>query len=135
MVKHIFNVFVAMALLSACSSFGPNQSAQRDEQNRPTWINDPGDGVSASAGFHVRGTQAQEELAITRARDEYAKRYGVVISSEHLTSQLVVGDRASSVSAKEIREEVNEKEVKASVRAKWRDPSNGMLWIWLVPAK
>lgn len=127
-----------LASLGGCSSVGSQQSAQREAQSeaqkRPDWINNPAAGVSASAGFHVRGERAQEELAITRARDEYAKRYGVVISSEHLTSQLVVGDRVSSVSAKEIREEVNQKEVMATVKAKWKDPDNGTLWVWLVPA-
>jgi len=132
---HAFALIVAMLLLSACSSFGPDRQGKIEEQKRPAWINDPGEGVSASAGFHVRGGQAQEELAITRARDEFAKRYGVVVSSEHSTSQLVVGGRVSSVSAKDIHEEVNQKEVKASVRAKWKDPDSGVLWIWLVPAK
>jgi hypothetical protein len=121
-------LIAALALLAGCGSVGPTVS-------RPAWINDPGDGVSASAGFHVRGAQAQEELAVTRARDEFAKRYGVKVTSEASTSQLVVGERMSSVSAKDIREEVEQKEVKATVRAKWRDPDTDVLWIWLVPAK
>jgi hypothetical protein len=132
--KYLSSLAIAMSLLSACGHLGVDQNGRMDSRNRPAWINDPGEGVSASAGFHVRGEQAQEELAITRARDEYAKRYGVVVSSEHSTSQYVVGERASSVSEKEIREEVNQIEVKASVRAKWKDPDSGMLWIWLVPA-
>lgn len=135
MTKPILLMLFGITLLSACSSFGPNNQGDDEAKNRPAWINDPGDGVSASAGFHVRGGQAQEELAITRARDEFAKRYGVVVSSEHATSQLVVGERVSSVSAKDIHEEVNQKEVKATVRAKWKEPDTGVLWIWLVPAK
>ena len=127
-------LLVATFILSACSTKGPQQSAPTINE-RPAWINDPGEGVSAAAGFHVRGTQAQEELAITRARDEFAKRYGVNISSEQATSQIVVGDRMSSISAKDIREEVQQKDVKATVRAKWHDPNTGMLWVWLVPAK
>ena len=135
MTKNVYALIVAMALLSACSSLGLNGQGAMEDEQRPAWINDPGDGVSASAGFHVRGVQAQEELAITRARDEFAKRYGVVVSSEQSTQQLVVGERASSVSAKDIREEVNQKEVKATVRAKWKEPGTGVLWVWLVPAK
>jgi hypothetical protein len=122
----------ALALLSACGGVGPNKAKG---EPRPVWINEPGDGVSASAGFHVRGAQAQEELAVSRAREEFAKRYGVKVSSEAATSQLVVGDRMSSVSAKDIHEEVENKEVKATVKAKWRDPETDVLWIWLVPAK
>ena len=135
MTKPVLLMLFGITLLSACSSFWPNHQGGDEAKNRPAWINDPGEGVSASAGFHVRGGQAQEELAITRARDEFAKRYGVVVSSEHLTSQLVVGERVSSVSAKDIHEEVNQKEVKATVRAKWKEPDTGVLWIWLVPAK
>jgi hypothetical protein len=130
---HKILMITVLALLSACGSLGPQ--GRTTSAARPAWINDPGDGVSASAGFHVRGNQAQEELAVTRARDEYAKRYGVKVSSEAATSQLVVGDRMSSVSAKDIREEVENKEVKATVKAKWRDPETDVLWIWLVPAK
>ncbi len=128
-------LLVAVATLSACSSTGLDKSAQAQMESRPAWINDPGEGVSSSAGFHVRGNQAQEELAISRARDEFAKRYGVRVSSEQATSQLVVGGRVSSVSAKDIREEVDHVEVKATVRAKWKDPDSGVLWVWLVPAK
>lgn len=133
MKTNIVVLIAALALLPACAGVAPDAKVKME--NRPAWVNDPGEGVSASAGFHVRGTQAQEELAVTRARDEYAKRYGVTVSSEHSTTQLVVGDRISSVSAKDIREEVRQKEVKATVRAKWNDPATGVLWVWLVPAK
>ncbi len=125
----------ALVLLSACGSVGPHRHAQDQGTEKPVWINNPGEGVSASAGFHVRGAQAQEELAVTRARDEYAKRYGVKVSSESATSQVVTGDRMSSVSTKDIHEEVDHKEGKATVKAKWRDPDTDVLWIWLVPAK
>ena len=134
MKTNLAPLLLAAFVLSACSTVGPQQT-EPAVSARPAWINDPGEGVSAAAGFHVRGTQAQEELAITRARDEFAKRYGVNISSEQATSQIVVGDRMSSISAKDIREEVQQKEVKATVRAKWNDPNTGMLWVWLVPAK
>lgn len=101
---------------------------------RPAWIDNPGAGVSASAGYHVRGKQAQEELAVTRAREEFAKRYGVTISSDHDLEQTTINERTSSVSEKAIREEVRDREVKAQVREKWRDPGSGTLWVWLVPA-
>lgn len=126
-----FVVLVTLLGLSAC--FGTPQ--KKVTVVRPAWIDEPGRGVSAAAAFHVRGDQAQEELATSRARDEYAKRYGVVVSSEQATSQLVVGGRVSSISAKDIHEEVKQKEVKATVKAKWKDPETGMLWIWLVPAE
>lgn len=122
-----------LSLLAACGNTDAN--GKKPDRNRPAWINEPGEGVSASAGFHVRGEQAQQELAVSRARDELAKRYGVRVSSEQATSQLVVGGRMSSVAAKDIREEVNQIEVKAAVRAKWKDPDSGVLWVWLMPSK
>ncbi len=134
MNKNWVTLLLAALLLSACTIDGPQVPASAGIE-RPAWINNPGEGVSAAAGFHVRGSQAQEELAVTRARDEFAKRYGVNISSEQATSQIVVGDRMSSISAKDIREEVQQKDVKATVREKWNDPNTGMLWVWLVPTK
>lgn len=100
---------------------------------RPAWIDNPGLGVSASAGFHVNGRQAQEELAITRGREELAKRQGVVVNSDHSTRQSVSGEISSSVSDKQITEQVRDKEVRAVVKAKWTDPVNGVLWVWVVP--
>lgn len=126
----------AYALLLALALTGCASKPSRpvEDAPRPAWIENPGDGVSASAGYHVRGKQAQEELAISRAREEFAKRYGVTISSDHDIAQTTVNDRTSSVSAKEIREEVRDREVKAQVKEKWWDPASGALWVWLVPS-
>jgi hypothetical protein len=128
-------LILSLTLLTACSSVLSGRASKVDSTARPAWIDDPGEGVSASAMFHVRGGQAQEELAVTRARDEYAKRYGVMINSEHLTETHTVGERTTSSSDKAIREEVTQKEVKATVKAKWKDPETGILWVWLVPNK
>lgn len=120
-----------LLLLSACAS----RTAVDAGPARPAWIENPGDGVSASAAYHVRGKQAQEELAIARAREEFAKRYGVVISSDHDVAQTTVNDRMTSVSEKSIREEVRDREVKAQVKEKWLDPATGALWVWVVPSE
>lgn len=130
MNKTLITIVLAL-LLSACSFFGPKVSPAKTE--RPAWIDNPEMGVSASAGFHVKGEAAQEALAITRAREEFAKRHGVLIESVHLINQVVVNDRATTVSDKEIRETVKGKEARAMVKAKWQD-SNGVLWVWLVPS-
>jgi len=101
---------------------------------RPAWIDQPGEGVSASAGFHVMGRQAQEELAITRAREEYAKRYGVTVSSDHVMQQSATQNQLATRSDKKVTETVRDQDVKARVAAKWLDP-DGTLWVWLVPAR
>lgn len=115
-------------LLSACS-LTPQASSP------PKWVHEPGDGVSSSAGFHAKGRQAQEDLAVSRAREEFSKRYGVKISSDNTITQVVANDRATAVSQKDIREEVRSNEVRAVVKDKWRDPVSDTLWIWLVPYK
>jgi len=124
----------ALVFLVACAARSSAPHGSR-ELPRPGWIENPGNGVSSSAAFHVRGKQAQEELAITRAREEFAKRYGVTISSDHDIAQTTVNDRMSSVSEKSIREEVRDREVKAQVKEKWVDPATGALWVWLVPSE
>jgi hypothetical protein len=119
------------AVLSGCVSMGGGLAKGDD---RPAWINEPGDGVSASAGDHVRGRQAQEELAISRARDEYARRYGVRVSNQMSSEMAVAGGRMSSTSQSNSTQSVDNKEVQAQVKAKWLDKATGALWVWLVPA-
>jgi hypothetical protein len=115
-------------LLSACAT--PVKEVGND---RPAWIDNPGNGVSASAGEHVRGKVAQEQLAILRAREEYAKRFGVNIRSAQTVSTMVANGRASTVGVQTAREDSQQVDVKAVVKAKWRDPDSDVLWVWLVP--
>lgn len=117
-------------ILAACNTPG----SVIDSSARPAWIDNPGNGVSASAGTHVRGKVAQEELAILRAREEYAKRFGVKIESAQTMTTTVDGGRSSTVGGQISHEELKQVEVKAEVKAKWRDPSSDVLWVWLVPS-
>ena len=116
-------------LLSACVA-----NVKEVDTGRPAWIDNPGNGVSASAGMHVRGRVAQEELAILRAREEYAKRFGVNIQSVQTLSTTVANSRASTVGTQSAHEDSNQVNVKAVVKAKWRDPDSDVLWVWLVPS-
>ena len=123
--------FCLLALLTGCLAHtGPEQVSA---EAKPAWVDNPGEGVSASAGVHVRGRVAQEALAITRAREELAKRLGVTISSQSATVQRVTNDRMSSTSDKQIQESVSGAEVKAVVKAKWLEPGSQILWVWLMP--
>ncbi len=115
-------------LLSACVA-PPAQVS-----TRPAWIDNPGNGVSASAGMHVRGPAAQEELAIQRAREEFAKRFGVNVQSTQVLATTVTNGRASTVGSGIAHEETRQTDVKAMVKAKWRDPDTDVLWVWLVPS-
>lgn len=119
---------VLILLLAACAT-----GVKEVGNERPAWIDNPGNGVSASAGMHVRGRAAQEELAIQRARLEYAKRFGVNVQSVQTLSTTVANDRASTVGTAVAREEANQSNVRAVVKAKWLDPDSDVLWVWLVP--
>jgi hypothetical protein len=121
-----------VVMLAGC--FAHLQTKNDDPAIQPTWVDNPGEGVSASAGVHVRGRVAQEALAMMRAREELAKRLGVVISSESNTVQRVMDGRSSSTSDKRIQETVSSAEVKAVVKAKWLEPGSQVLWVWLVPS-
>lgn len=114
--------------LPACTSTG------HVSDTRPDWIDNPGKGVSASAGMHARGRAAQEELAILRGREEYAKRFGVSIQSAQTTLTTVANDRASTVGSKITHEDTRQTGIRAMVKEKWRDADSDTLWVWLVPS-
>lgn len=122
-------LLLASLWLSACAT-----SVNEVGNERPAWIDNPGSGVSASAGMHVRGRAAQEALAILRAREEYAKRFGVSIRSVQTLSTTVANDRASTVGSQTAREDMQQDDIKAVVKAKWHDPDSDVLWVWLVPS-
>lgn len=130
-MRHLLRLslpMLAALLLGACAS-GPAHSS------RPAWIDNPGDGVSASAGMHIYGRPAQEALAIQRAREEFAKHYGVTVESTQVITTTVANNTSSTVASGTTREETNQQNVRAQVKAKWLDPDTDTLWVWLVPAK
>ena len=100
---------------------------------RPEWIDNPGLGVSAAGETHVKGRYYQEQLAITRGREQIAARYGVEISSVQNLTESVVNEKAYIVSKKQIQQVVKGKEVKTRVRAKWHDKTRDVLWVWVYP--
>ena len=124
--------------LTACTSVSPvfnarpDASAQPDPNARPAWIDNPGNGVSASAATHVKGRA--EELAISRAREEFAKRFGVSIQSVQNYSTMVANDRASTVGSTAAHIETDQTGIKAMVKAKWLDRDSDVLWVLLVPS-
>jgi hypothetical protein len=130
MKKLNLSILMFSVVLSACGS-----SAARVSDARPNWIDNPGEGVSASAGVHVRGRVAQEELAILRAREEFAKRLGVSIQSSQTLSTMVANGRSSTTGVQAATEETHQSDIRAKVKAKWRDPVNDVLWVWVVPSQ
>lgn len=117
--------FIAL-LLTACA--GPGAGS-----GRPSWIDDPGDGAVGSCPTHAKGRYYQEELAISRARERLAARYGVEISSVQTISERVSNDRAYVTSDKQVLQQIRNQTVKARVRAIWRDELRDEVWVWVYP--
>ena len=117
---------IMILLVSACSS-GPARPV------KPDWIQNPEQGAVGSSATHIKGRHYQEDLAISRARERLAARYGVEISSIQTIKERVVNDRAYLTSDKQIDQSIKNKEVKAHVRAVWHDWSQDELWVWVYP--
>lgn len=130
-----FLLVVAQAIvLSACVSATAPAPSAANPNERPAWIDNPGNGVSASSGVHIRGRVAQEELAISRARVEFAKRFGVSVDAGQIISTNVANGRSSTVGTSMAQEHTSQSDVKAVVKAKWIDPDSDVLWVWVVPS-
>lgn len=121
-------IILLVAMTAACKS-----APERPEA--PAWIQNPEDGAVGSAVTHVKGRHHQEEMAIARARERLAARYGVNVSSVQAIQERVVNDRAYLTSDKVIRQEVKTQTVKAQVRETWYDPSKDEIWVWLYPVE
>jgi len=129
-MKYFFKIIVlfqVVTVISACATFNKTST------ERPGWIDNPGNGVSASAGMHVGGRVAQEELAILRGRTEFAKRKGVNIQSEQLSLTSVTNDKSSTMGTQLTHEDTKQSDIKVLVKEKWREPDSETLWVWLVP--
>ena len=116
----------SLLFLFGCATKAPLPQA-------PGWITDPGDGAVGSSITHVRGRHYQEELAINRARERLAARYGVEVSSVQTIKEKVVNDSAYVTSDKDILLRVNKTTVKAHVREIWHDRQRDIIWAWVYP--
>ncbi|TNF36005.1 MAG: hypothetical protein EP315_04825 [Gammaproteobacteria bacterium] len=114
-----------LSLLTACQG--------NSTRVTPDWINNPGDGAVGSAGMHVQGRYYQEELAIARARERLAARYGVEISSIQTIKERIVNDHAYVTSDKEVLQQFKNTVVKAQVRETWHDRARDEVWVWMYP--
>lgn len=100
---------------------------------QPNWVDNPGKGTSASAVTHIMGKHQQEELAITRARERMAARYGVEVSSIHQTHEVILNEKMYVTSDKKIQQVIKSQTIKTRVREKWHNKVTDEMWIWLYP--
>lgn len=108
-------------------------ACQQTVKSTPGWITSPGSGAVGSSGTHVKGRHYQEELAIARARERLAARYGVEVSSVQTIREKVVNDHAYVTSDKQIMQQINNTEVKAHVREIWLNREKDVVWAWVYP--
>jgi hypothetical protein len=119
---------IMLFLIAACQS-------DTVKPAKPDWITSPGQGAVGSSVTHVKGRHYQEELAIARARERLAARYGVEISSVQTIKERVVNDKAYVTSIKQIEQAVKSQTVKAQVRETWYDAAHDVIWVWVYPVK
>ena len=124
-IKQILVFTLTAILLMGCN--------QEKTQQKPEWVTDPGDGAVGSCKTHVKGRHYQEELAIGRARERLAARYGVEVSSIQTIKEKIVNEKAYVRSDKEILQTVNKTTVKAHVRETWLDREYDEIWVWVYP--
>lgn len=101
------------------------------KQGQPEWLLNPGDGVVASCGFHVKGHYAQQECAIQRGRERLAARQGVEVSSISYLNTRVRNDSSSVSMDKETLEKVSGVTVKAQVKARYYDVQRDEYYVWM----
>ena len=121
-----FLPLIALILVTACQS-------EAVKPVKPDWISSPGQGAVGSSVTHVKGRHYQEELAIARARERLAARYGVEISSVQSIRETVANDKAYVTSVKQIEQAVKSQTVKAQVRETWYDAAHDEIWVWVYP--
>lgn len=128
-MKKLLSVFGLLVVLTGCAT-------QEVKQARPAWIDNPGNGASASCTTHVRGRHYQEDLAILRAREQLAARMGVTIKMTQNVREVVVNDSASVTSVKNTQQTIDKgNTIYAQVKEKWHDTTKDELWVWVVPVK
>lgn len=104
-------------------------------QDRPEWIDNPGNGAVGSAPTHILGKHAQEELAISRARIRLAARLGVVVDSIQQIEESVANDQSSVTSERKTTQKISAATVKAHTQALWHDLERDVIYVWVIPVE
>lgn len=123
---------VLLIFLMGCQEQQPNV-VQQNPVAMPDWILNPGEGAVGSSVIHVKGRHYQEQLAISRARQELAARQGVKVEYIQLSQEVVHNDSANVKVSRSGSEEVTGKTVQAKVINKWIDPRTREIFVLLMP--
>jgi len=126
-----------LLIIAGCISNTPKSA--------PDWIFKPQNGVAVSTGRHIDGIHAQEKLAISRAREEFALSLKVDVESVTVMDSSIT-DSSSKTGSSILRNSTSNRTLKTNstlttnvsviktrVKEKWYDQDSGRLWIWLTP--
>jgi len=122
---------MVMGVLFGCQSQPVQQ--QPVQPQFPSWIENPGDGAVGSSVTHVKGRHYQEQLAVSRARQQLAARQGVDVEYVQMSTEKVTNDTAFTNVKRVGSEEVSTKTVKAKVVEKWLHPTTREVFVLVVP--
>jgi len=126
----VLSVFLCV-VLSGCQSQPVAQ--QPVAQQFPAWIGSPGEGAVGSSVTHVKGRHFQEQLAVSRARQQLAARQGVDVEYVQMSTETVTNDTAHTKVKRVGSEEVSTKTVRAKVVEKWMNPVTREVFVLVMP--
>ncbi|GLQ31251.1 hypothetical protein [Litoribrevibacter albus] len=127
----LFITSCLIALLMGCQSQPVAQQPLPPQM--PDWIDNPGNGVVGSSVTHVKGRHFQEQLAISRARQQLAARQGVDVEYVQMSTETVTNETANTKVKRVGSEEVSTKTVRAKVVEKWINPLTREVFVLVVP--
>ena len=131
----IFGLLLA-GIMTVISCYHTQNVAKNQRTGKPEWYYKPGmDGKIGGVGIsgrHIKGPNAQRELAVTRAIDDISRQMGVEVSN--VTKVHTAGTRDSAQTQMDIYsiQTVNGQTVKARIREFWEDPDTNQLYVWMV---
>lgn len=121
-------IILALACISLACSAGKTE--------RPEWFWNPnmggkigGIGVS---GPHVKGINAQRQLAISRAADEIARQKGIKVKNVLKVSRKGSRDSVNTIQHSYSIQTVEGETVIAVIKDIWENPETNEIYVWMV---
>lgn len=134
--KTVFCLFVCTGFLSfLLFGCGPAETINPNVA-RPHWFYNPCEGCQMGgigiSGTHIRGLQAQRELATERAINEIARQMGVKVSNFSKTVSVGNKDKVQTERETYSIQTVDGNSVQAVIEELWTDPKTNDLYVWMV---
>lgn len=133
-VKLFLCLTLALAI-TACAPHTRSTGSHRTD-TRPAFIHNPSpDGRMGGVGIarvHIRGPQAQRQLAISNAIDELARQKGTQVQSWQATHTSGSQESATTQMETVSIQTTSGETIRAVIRQIWEDPATKELYVWMV---